>query len=55
MSAQIQRERNTYNDILEASQRSDLNLTAWLEWYLACLRRAINSSHEILDAVLNIT
>ncbi len=52
MSAQIQRERNAYYDILEASQRSDLNITAWLEWYLACLRRAINSSHEILDAVL---
>ena len=52
MSAQIQRERNTYYDILEASQRGDLNITAWLEWYLACLRRAINSSHEILDAVL---
>ena len=52
MSAQIQRERNAYYDILEASQRGDLNITAWLEWYLACLRRAINSSHEILDAVL---
>ena len=52
MSAQIQCERNAYYDILEASQRGDLNITAWLEWYLACLRRAINSSHEILDAVL---
>jgi Fic family protein len=52
MSAQIQRERNAYYDILEASQRGDLNITAWLEWYFACLRHAINSSHEILDAVL---
>jgi len=52
MSAQIQRERNAYYDILEASQRGDLNITAWLEWYLACLRHAINSSYEILDAVL---
>jgi Fic family protein len=52
MSAQIQRERNAYYDILEASQRGDLNITAWLEWYFACLRHAINSSNEILDAVL---
>ena len=52
MSAQIQRERNAYYDILEASQRGALNITAWLEWYFACLRHAINSSHEILDAVL---
>jgi len=52
MSAQIQRERKAYYDILEASQRGDLNITAWLEWYFACLRHAINSSHEILDAVL---
>lgn len=51
-SAQIQRERNAYHDILEASQRGDLDITAWLEWYFACLRHAINSSHEILDAVL---
>jgi Fic family protein len=52
MSARIQRERNAYHDILEASQRGDLNITAWLEWYFACLRNAINSSHEILEAVL---
>lgn len=52
MSAQIQRERNAYYDILAASQRGALNITAWLEWYFACLRHAINSSHEILDAVL---
>ena len=52
MSAQIQRERKAYYDILEASQRGDLNITAWLKWYFACLRHAINSSHEILDAVL---
>ena len=52
MSAQIQRERNAYHDILAASQRGALNITAWLEWYFACLRHAINSSHEILDAVL---
>jgi Fic family protein len=52
MSAQIQRERKAYYDILGASQRGDLNITAWLKWYFACLRHAINSSHEILDAVL---
>jgi Fic family protein len=52
MSAQIQRERNAYYDILEACQRGDLNLTAWIEWYLHCLKRAIGSSHEVLGLVL---
>jgi len=52
MSAQIQRERSAYYDILEVSQRSDRNITAWLQWYLSCLKRAIPSSHEILGAAL---
>ncbi len=52
MSAQILQERNAYYDILEACQRGDLNLTAWIEWYLNCLKRAIGSSNEVLGLVL---
>src|SRR5229473_1680527 len=40
MSAQIRLERKAYYDMLEATQKGDLDITAWLEWFLACLDRA---------------
>lgn len=52
MSAQIQRERKEYYSILEHCQKGTLDITAWMEWYLNCLKRAIASSEEILQAVL---
>ncbi len=52
MSAQIQKERNSYYDILELSQKGDLNITKWLEWFLQCLDRALNATDEILATVL---
>jgi len=52
MSAQIQRDRNSYYDVLEACQRSDPDVTAWIKWYLSCLGRAISSANEILELVL---
>ena len=38
MSAQIRNERRAYYDILEETQKRTLNITAWLEWFLNCLR-----------------
>lgn len=52
LSAQTQRERKNYYDRLEATQKSDLDVTAWLEWFLACLLRAIQGSEETLESVL---
>lgn len=52
MSAQIRKERNAYYDILEQTQKSDLNITPWLEWFLQCLSRALFASEEILSVVL---
>jgi Fic family protein len=52
LSAQIQRERKDYYDLLEATQKGDLNVTAWLEWFLACLLRALQGAEETLAAVL---
>src|SRR5471030_1148919 len=40
VSAQIRQERNSYYDILEATQKGDLDITPWLEWFLGCLDRA---------------
>lgn len=52
LSAQIQRERNAYYDILERTQKGDLNVTAWLKWFLAILLKAVEQAHGALDQVL---
>jgi Fic family protein len=51
MSAQIRRERKTYYDKLEATQKGDLDVTLWLEWFLGCLSRAFDDAEEILATV----
>jgi Fic family protein len=53
MSAQIRQERKAYYDILEATQKGDLDITHWLEWFLGCLGRAFEHAETILAAVLN--
>ena len=52
MSSQIQNERKAYYDILEKSQKGTLDITAWLEWFLNCLKRAILASEETLETVM---
>jgi len=52
MSAQIRQERNAYYDILEATQKDDLDITPWLEWFLGCLNRAFDGAETILASVL---
>ena len=42
MSAQIRQERKAYYEILEATQKADLEITRWLEWFLDCLNRAFD-------------
>ncbi len=52
MSAQIRRERTAYYDILEQTQKGTLDVTPWLEWFLACLGRAIDGAQTTLALVL---
>jgi Fic family protein len=52
MSAQIRIERKAYYDILEATQKADHDITAWLEWFLSCLDRAFEGAELTLAAVL---
>jgi Fic family protein len=48
MSAQIRVERKAYYEILEVTQKGDLDITAWLEWFLNCLIRALQSTDAVL-------
>ncbi len=52
MSAQIQQERNAYYHVLEKNQKGTLDITPWIEWYLNCLKRAIEASDTLLESVL---
>src|SRR5437773_7977787 len=52
MSAQIRRERNDYYDLLERAQKGTMDVTAWMEWFLGCLGRAIDGAETTLAAVL---
>lgn len=52
MSAQIQRERKAYYDILERTQKGALDVTEWLTWFLATVHRAVDEAHHVLDSVL---
>ncbi|MEA2895626.1 MAG: hypothetical protein QOJ84_1241 [Bradyrhizobium sp.] len=51
MSAQIRLERKAYYDMLEATQKGDLDITPWLEWFLGCLDRAFDGAEQTLAAV----
>jgi len=52
LSRQIGKERKDYYRELECQQRSSLDITPWLDWFLACLARAIDGAEEILAEVL---
>lgn len=57
VSAQIQRERSAYYDILERTQRAGMrqdimDVTEWLAWFLDVVRRAVEQAHDTLDDVL---
>jgi Fic family protein len=51
MSAQIRLERDAYYDILESTQKGDLDITPWMEWFLGCLDRAFDGAEKILAMV----
>lgn len=53
MSAQIRLERIDYYAILERTQKGDLDITAWLDWFLACLDRAFDGAETTLGAVMH--
>ena len=52
LSAQIQRERKAYYDILERTQKRSMDVTEWLAWFLDALHRAVDQAQHTVDAVL---
>ena len=55
MSREIEKEKKDYYAVLEKTQRFcvDGDITAWIEWYVGCLGRAVEDSLEALSSILN--
>jgi len=52
MSAQIRIERKQYYDLLEETQKGNLDITEWIKWFLSCLINALKSTNNTLTKVL---
>lgn len=52
LSAQIRVERKEYYNILEKTQKGNLDITDWIVWFLQCLINAIHSTEELLSKIL---
>ena len=51
MSAQIRIERKSYYNMLERTQRGDLDISHWISWFLKCMISALESTENILNKV----
>jgi Fic family protein len=52
LSAAILAERKEYYRVLEFTQGGTMEITAWLEWFLGCLDRALERAEETIRDVL---
>lgn len=52
MSAQIGIERKEYYEILEKTQKGNLDISEWIKWFLSCLINALKTTDNILTRVL---
>lgn len=52
MSAQIRIERKEYYEILEKTQKGNLDITEWIKWFLNCLINSLKSTDSVLVRVL---
>jgi Fic family protein len=53
ISAQINRNKNKYYDVLEATQRGDGDITRWLVWYVNTLIASLDDAYAGICTILN--
>jgi Fic family protein len=53
LSNQIFKEHNHYNNIIEEAQKGTSDITLYLEWFLGCFERALISSEQNLEIILD--
>jgi Fic family protein len=52
MSSQIKKNRNSYYDILERTEKSPPDITDWLTWFLDNLQIAIQNSDQLIQKIM---
>lgn len=52
MSSQILKARKSYYETLENTQKGTLEITMWLDWFIDCLMKSLNSSSDVLAKVI---
>lgn len=52
MSAQIRLEREGYYTALERTQKSGMDITPWLDWFLDCLDHGVGGADVLLEKIL---
>lgn len=53
LSNQIFKEHKRYNDIIEKTQKGTQDITSYLLWFLGCFERALLSSEQNLEIILD--
>ena len=48
----VKSQKNVYYTILEQTQKGPLDVTAWLDWFLACFLRAVQNADVVLGSIL---
>lgn len=52
MSAEINRNKKSYYEILERTQRGGLDITQWILWFFGCLEKAIQNALDSIEITL---
>lgn len=52
MSAEINRNKKAYYEVLERTQKGSLDITEWLLWFFDCLESAIHRASGIIERTL---
>lgn len=52
MSAEINRNKKAYYEILERTQKGDLDITEWILWFFNCLEKAITRTSTVVERTL---
>lgn len=52
MSAEINRNKKAYYDILEKTQKGSLDITEWILWFFSCLENAVTRASATIDTSL---
>lgn len=52
MSAEINRNKKEYYEVLERTQKGNLDITEWILWFFSCLEKAIVRASESVEQTL---